>query len=95
MSAMGRIAAQRLGLTLGLTLSTILLVLSPTLQAQTSNAQLSGQITDPTGAVIGGATIKAVNNDTNVPYSAVSNGAGIYVLQELVPGPYSIAVEAK
>jgi len=43
--------------------------------------------TDPTGAVIGGASIKAVNVATNVPYTAQSDGAGIYVLQELLPGP--------
>jgi hypothetical protein len=73
----------------------MLVALSPALQAQTSNAQLSGLITDPTGAVIGGATIKAVNVATNVPYTAVSDGAGIYVLQELLPGPYALTITAK
>jgi len=68
--------------------------LSPALRAQSSNAQLSGLVTDPTGAVIGGAAIKAMNLATNVTYAGVSNGAGIYVLSELVPGPYTIAVTA-
>jgi Carboxypeptidase regulatory-like domain len=71
-----------------------LLGMSQALRAQTSNAQLSGLITDPTGAVIGGAAIKAVNVATNVPYTAVSDGAGIYVLQELLPGPYTVTVTA-
>jgi len=68
---------------------------APALRAQSSNAQLSGLITDPTGAVIGGTKIKALNTDTNVPYTAESNGAGIYVLQELLPGPYTLTVTAQ
>jgi hypothetical protein len=64
----------------------------PLVQAQSSNAQLSGLVTDTTGAVISGAQIQAINVATNVPYSAISNGAGIYVLTELLPGTYSITV---
>ena len=67
----------------------------PAIGAQSSNAQLSGLITDTSGAVVSGAEIKAVNEATNVPYVAVSNGSGIYVLQELLPGPYSISVTAQ
>ena len=63
--------------------------------AQSSNAQISGLITDPSGAVVPGAEITALNSATNVPYTAVSNGAGIYVLQELLPGPYTITVTAQ
>jgi len=64
------------------------------LRAQSSNAQLSGSITDTSGAVISGARIVAVNVATNVPYIAVSNGAGIYVLTEMLPGTYSVTVTA-
>ena len=71
-----------------------LVMLCPATQAQTSNAQLTGLITDPTGAVISGAEIKAVNDATKVPYATVSNGAGIYVLPELLPGPYTITASA-
>jgi hypothetical protein len=80
---------------LGMTILVVFVALTPALRAQTSNAQLSGLITDPTGAVIGGASIKAVNVATNVPYTAQSDGAGIYVLQELLPGPYSVTVTAQ
>jgi len=71
-----------------------LAVMCPMMRAQTSNAQLSGLITDQTGAAIAGAEVKAINVATSVPYTAVSNGAGIYVLQELVPGPYAMSVNA-
>ena len=64
-------------------------------QAQTSNAQVSGLITDSSGAVVAGAQITATNTATNVAYNAVSNESGIYVLPELLPGPYKISVSAQ
>ncbi len=63
-------------------------------QAQTSNAQLSGIVTDTSGAVISRRRDQGRQHATNVTYSAVSNGSGIYVLPELLPGPYSITVTA-
>src|SRR5258708_3077166 len=62
--------------------------------AQSSNAQISGLVTDPPRAVVPNAEITALNSATNVPYAAVSNGAGIYILQELLPGPYTVTVTA-
>jgi len=88
-------AGPMLGSILCVTVMLAMSGLSPALQAQTSNAQISGLITDPTRAVIGGAEIKAVNGATNVPYTAVSNGSGIYVLPELLPGPYTVTVTAQ
>jgi hypothetical protein len=70
----------------------VLLIICQASRAQTSNAQLSGLVTDTSGAVVAGAEIKAVNTATNVPYSGVSNNSGIYVLQELLPGPYTVTV---
>ena len=64
------------------------------LRAQTSNAQVSGVVADTSGAVVGGAHITARNKATNVPYRAVSNGEGVYVLPELLPGPYTLTVRA-
>lgn len=69
--------------------------LSLPVEAQTANAQLSGLISDPTGAVVPGARITAVNTATNVSYSGLSNGSGIYVLPELLPGVYKITVTAQ
>jgi len=75
-------------------ISLILLMFSQGSRAQTSNAQLSGLVTDTSGAVVAGAEIKAVNTATNVPYSGISNGSGIYRLQELLPGPFTVMVSA-
>ncbi len=60
---------------------------SPLMRAQTSNAQLSGLVTDTTGAVVAGADVNATNQATNVDYHSVSNGSGIYVQPELFPSP--------
>jgi hypothetical protein len=84
----------RRGSTAGAIVLMALVILCPGMKAQTSNAQLSGLVTDTTGAVVPGAQIMAINVATNVPYSAVSNGSGIYVLPELLPGPYTISVTA-
>lgn len=72
----------------------MLVLLCPSTRAQSPNAQLSGLIADTSGAVIAGAQITARNTATNVTYFAVSNGSGIYVLTELLPGPYMVSVSA-
>lgn len=57
------------------------------------NASLRGTVSDPTGAVIPGATITLTNKDTGAAQKAISNGAGIYTFNGLAPAPYSIKVE--
>ena len=71
-----------------------LVMLSPHARAQSSNAELSGVVTDTSGAVVAGAEIKALNSATNVAYSAVTNGSGLYLLSELLPGPYTVTASA-
>ncbi len=94
MNSLWRQAARHLSLITGVIVISAFGMLCPIMRAQSSNAQLSGLVTDSSGAVIAGAEIKAVNVSTNVPYTSVSNGAGIYVLPELLPGPYTITVSA-
>jgi hypothetical protein len=59
---------------------------------QSTNAQITGLITDSSGAYVPDVEIKATNTATNVEYPTVSNEAGVYVLPQLVPGPYKITV---
>src|SRR4051794_27222165 len=61
----------------------LLMMTGPQMGAQSSNAELSGVITDTSGAVLAGAGIKALNTATNVTYAAVTNGSGLYLLTEL------------
>src|SRR3954466_11725258 len=53
-------------------------------------ATVSGTVTDSSGAVIPGVTIKATNVDTGIVSNTVSNEAGVYNFRDLQPGKYSI-----
>ncbi len=59
-----------------------------------STATLTGQVVDPQGAVISGATITATNIATNISRTAKTTGAGDYTIPNLAPGTYDIKVEA-
>lgn len=57
------------------------------------NASLSGLVTDPTGAPVEGARVRALAVDTNLPAVAVTNAAGLYAFPALAPGRYELTVE--
>jgi hypothetical protein len=63
------------------------------LSAQSTNASLTGRITDPSKALVANAAIAAISADTNVRYAAVANASGEYTLANLPPGAYRIEVE--
>ena len=63
------------------------------LLAQSTNASLSGRITDPSKAVIADAKIAAISAATNVRYEATTNASGEYFLANLPPGPYRLEIE--
>jgi hypothetical protein len=65
----------------------------PLLAAQTSNATVTGFVTDQSKALIVGAKVDVVNMDTNIHYAAATNQEGIYTASNLPPGPYRIVVE--
>jgi hypothetical protein len=65
------------------------------LQAQIAGGgEIQGTISDPTGAVISGANVIAVNVATGTKTSTKSTGSGLYVLPALAPGQYTITVSA-
>ncbi len=72
----------------------LLLFALPALHAQTT-AQISGTVTDTTGAVIPGATVTLVNEATQDTRVVKSNGDGLYSFPALLPSSYTIKVTAK
>ena len=69
------------------------LVLCPVLAwAQVPTAELSGTVTDPTGAVVAGAQIVITSAATNAQRSTLTNDAGIYIAPALQPGTYSVRI---
>src|SRR5262249_32671271 len=71
----------------------VLLAVSALLRAQSTNALLSGRITDPSKALVAGARVAAVSYDTGVRYETITNVAGEYYLANLPPGGYRIEIE--
>jgi len=72
----------------------ILLLISPnlTLHAQTSLGQISGTISDSTGAVIDGVTISATNSGTKAVRTVVTDASGFYIVTNLPIGDYTVQV---
>ncbi|MGH9451805.1 MAG: carboxypeptidase regulatory-like domain-containing protein [Terriglobia bacterium] len=64
------------------------------LPAQDFRSSLSGQVTDPSGAVIPNATVTAVMSSTHQTYTAKTTGAGDYFINYVLPGTYTIHVSA-
>ncbi len=62
------------------------------LAAQSELATLTGTVTDSSGAVIVGASVKVTHQATNASVSISSNEAGRYVGPSLKPGVYTITV---
>jgi len=55
-----------------------------------NSGEIKGQVTDPTGAVISGASVTLLNTATGVSTTTQTNGVGIYDAPSLPTGPYSI-----
>ena len=62
------------------------------LRGQITTGNITGTVTDATGASVPSATIKIVDEGTNVERSLVTDSAGIYVGRSLIPGRYRVEV---
>src|SRR5438876_9723485 len=62
----------------------MVLVTSSFLHAQ--DAELNGSVRDWSGSVIPKADVRIVNKGTGASRTTQTNGAGLYVLQSLLPG---------
>jgi hypothetical protein len=79
----------------GLACLTILLSTAVTAMGQVgSSGSVEGTITDPSGASIPQATVKAVNVATGVETERKTTAAGFYVLSPLPAGEYTVTVTA-
>jgi hypothetical protein len=74
----------------------LLTVLAPRpLHAQVATADVLGTVTDPSGAVVPGAQITALDLSTGIRTVAKTTSDGEYVLSHLQVGTYKVTVEAK
>ena len=71
----------------------VMTVLSVTAFAQVENGQISGIVTDPSGAVVPGAKVSATSLDRGTKRDTVTSGSGTYTLTGLQPGEWEVTVE--
>jgi hypothetical protein len=64
------------------------------LGAQTTAGSIVGTVTDPSGAIIGGATVTITNMGTNIAVKTTTDTAGEYVVTPLEVGKYSVTIES-
>ena len=72
----------------------LLLLSVPLTHAQTT-AQLTGTVQDTSGAMIPGAQITLTDEATGITRVVQSNRQGLFAFPSLVPGSYTVKVEAK
>src|SRR5580693_2179195 len=84
------------GMFLTLALAITFLLSSTLLLAQTNvgNGSIQGSVTDPSGAVVSGAKITITEKSKGVASIRTSDSKGSYTSGSLIPGVYSVRVEA-
>jgi len=63
-------------------------------QTTVATGSIQGTVTDPSGAVVGGAKVTITDTATNQAITSRTNSAGQYASGALVPGSYVVRVEA-
>jgi hypothetical protein len=70
----------------------IILLTAGAASAQLSTAELSGRVTDTSGAVLPGVTVTMTQTDTQAARTAITDADGTYVISNLPTGPYRLEV---
>ena len=81
------------GLRLPRAVAALLLVASAAF-AQVGDAEISGVVTDPSGAPVAAAKLSLTNEDSGVNWTALADNEGRYRFPALAPGRYSLKTEA-
>lgn len=75
-------------------LSLSIAVPSPSAAAQATTGEIVGQVTDPSGAIVPGATITIIDQEKGVKFAGRSGSSGNYAVPGLPPGLYSVSAAA-
>ncbi|MBC7924018.1 MAG: carboxypeptidase regulatory-like domain-containing protein, partial [Bryobacteraceae bacterium] len=70
------------------------IVLASSLYGQSERGNVSGAVTDPGGAAVGGVQLAVVNTETNARSTTVSTPSGEYNVPNLSPGTYRVEFAA-
>jgi hypothetical protein len=62
--------------------------------AQSGTGEVNGTVTDPAGAVVVGAAVSMVNQDTQVARQVSTNSTGYFIFVGVLPGRYNLRVDS-
>src|ERR1041384_86125 len=79
---------------LGIPVAVSVLLFSGAASAQVGDADVSGAVTDPSGAPVSVARLLLPNEDSGVVRAIVTDSEGRYRFPALAPGRYSLKAEA-
>jgi hypothetical protein len=71
-----------------------ILIFSIAVNAQTFRGTINGTVTDPSGAVVPNAQVKATEITTNIDHNTVTTGDGQFAFQDIPLGFYKVTVAA-
>lgn len=92
---MNSVGRSRYSAVLSATFLPVALLMSASLcHGQAFTANLTGVLTDSSGAVIPGATVQLTNAATNDKRTTRSGASGQYTFSQLIPGSYELVAEA-
>ena len=73
----------------------VLLCVGSVALAQAGRGSINGLVTDPSGAIVNGAKVTALNHATGVELHSVTSAAGLYSFVSLTPGLYLVTASQK
>jgi Carboxypeptidase regulatory-like domain/TonB-dependent Receptor Plug Domain len=76
-------------------LSALFFGLAYTAFPQADTGVIEGTVVDTTGAAIGNAKVSILETETKFHFETVANSEGLYRVQSLLPGTYSVTFEAQ
>jgi hypothetical protein len=76
-------------------LLTILLTTPSAFFGQGYFGTVSGEITDPSGAVVPHASVTLIDQQKGFQFKAISDSSGRYVFTSIPPGVYSVSAEPR
>jgi len=72
----------------------VVLSLAVAANAQTFRGAINGTVTDPSGAVVPNAAVKATESNTGIDHNTVTTSEGAFALQDIPLGLYKVTVTA-
>ena len=82
----------RLFLSFAVLMASLLAVSVRPTWAQSGGGAITGVVSDPSGAIVPNATVTAVNVATGVETVRTASSSGVYTLNPLLPGTYTVTV---